>query len=175
MQDPLYRCHCSTEGCYCATIKRAEQKITALYNRYLERAGITRGQYALLVNIQNHPGISVSRLAEQMNLERTTLVRNLKPLENRRLIRDTAQSGRSRSLELTEEGKQVGQPLLPFGNRHSRSLSNRWEKSAPNCCCNCWKKSSPCKGRCASLPLSCRYSVLHLFNTCQSALENIPF
>ena len=20
MQDPLYRCHCSTEGCYCATI-----------------------------------------------------------------------------------------------------------------------------------------------------------
>ena len=47
MQDPLYRCHCSTEGCYCATIKRAEQKITTLYNRYLERAGITRGQYAL--------------------------------------------------------------------------------------------------------------------------------
>ena len=105
MQDRLYRCHCSTEGCYCATIKRAEQKITALYNRYLERAGITRGQYALLVNIQNHPGISVSRLAEQMNLERTPLVRNLKPLENRRLIRDTAQSGRS--LELTEEGKQI--------------------------------------------------------------------
>ena len=29
MQDRLYRCHCSTEGCYCATIKRAEQKITA--------------------------------------------------------------------------------------------------------------------------------------------------
>ena len=97
MQDPLYRCHCSTEGCYCATIKRAEQKITTLYNRYLERAGITRGQYALLVNIQNHPGISVSGLAERMNLERTTLVRNLKPLE----------SGRSRSLELTEEGKEI--------------------------------------------------------------------
>ena len=107
MQDPLYRCHCSTEGCYCATIKRAEQKITTLYNRYLERAGITRGQYALLVNIQNHPGISVSGLAERMNLERTTLVRNLKPLESRRLIRDTAQSGRSRSLELTEEGKEI--------------------------------------------------------------------
>lgn len=107
MQDPLYRCHCSTEGCYCATIKRAEQKITALYNRYLERAGITRGQYALLVNIQKHPNISVSGLSEQMDLERTTLVRNLKPLENRGLICDTAQSGRSRSLVVTEEGKQI--------------------------------------------------------------------
>ena len=132
MQDPLYRCHCSTEGCYCATIKRAEQKITTLYNRYLERAGITRGQYALLVNIQNHPGISVSGLAERMQLERTTLVRTLKPLERRRLLR---------------------------GSRHSRSLSDRWEKSAPNCCCNCWRKSSPCKGRCLSDPLSCRYTV----------------
>ena len=107
MQDQLYQCHCSTEGCYCATIKQAEHKITALYNRYLEKAGITRGQYALLINIRNHPGISVSGLADRMNLERTTLVRNLKPLESRGLIRDTAQRGRSRSLEVTEEGERI--------------------------------------------------------------------
>ena len=97
----------AAEGGYCATIKRAEQKITTLYNRYLERAGITRGQYALLVNIQNHPGISVSGLAERMNLERATLERNLRPLGRRRRNRDAAQSGRSRSLELTEEGKEI--------------------------------------------------------------------
>ena len=55
MQDRLYRCHCSTEGCSCAPIKRAEQKITTLYNRYLERAGITRGQYALLAYVLEFP------------------------------------------------------------------------------------------------------------------------
>ena len=58
--------------------------------RHLEKAGITRGQYALLANIERNPGISVSALAETMDLERTTLVRNLKPLEARGLIVDAA-------------------------------------------------------------------------------------
>ncbi len=107
MKDPLNHCHCSSSQCYCANIKRAEHKITALYNRYLEEAGITRGQYALLVTIEQNPSINVSNLADRMDLERTTLIRNLKPLENRKLIQDTAQCGRSRSLELTEEGQQV--------------------------------------------------------------------
>ncbi len=62
MKDPLDRCHCASSDCYCANIKRAESKITALYNRHLEKAGITRGQYALLANIRRNPGISVSAL-----------------------------------------------------------------------------------------------------------------
>ena len=37
----LERCHCASSNCYCANIKRAENKITALYNRHLEKAGIT--------------------------------------------------------------------------------------------------------------------------------------
>ena len=72
MKDSLERCHCASSNCYCANIKRAENKITALYNRHLEKAGITRGQYALLANIERNPGISVSALAETMDLERTT-------------------------------------------------------------------------------------------------------
>ena len=54
----LERCHCASSNCYCANIKRAENKITALYNRHLEKAGITRGQYALLANIERNPGIA---------------------------------------------------------------------------------------------------------------------
>ena len=50
----LERCHCASSNCYCANIKRAENKITALYNRHLEKAGITRGQYALLANIERN-------------------------------------------------------------------------------------------------------------------------
>lgn len=103
----LERCHCASSNCYCANIKRAENKITALYNRHLEKAGITRGQYALLANIERNPGISVSALAETMDLERTTLVRNLKPLEARGLIVDAACKGRSRSLQLSVEGKET--------------------------------------------------------------------
>ena len=86
----LERCHCASSNCYCANIKRAENKITAL-----------------LANIERNPGISVSALAETMDLERTTLVRNLKPLEARGLIVDAACKGRSRSLQLSVEGKET--------------------------------------------------------------------
>lgn len=107
MSDKLNQCHCSSTECFCANIKRAENKITSLYNRYLEKAGITRGQYALLVHIDENPAISVSALAEKVGLERTTLVRNLKPLKTRGLILDTARKGRSCSLELSESGREV--------------------------------------------------------------------
>ncbi len=107
MKDDLQQCHCNSSDCYCANIKRAENKITGLYNRYLEKAGITRGQYALLINIQESPCISVSALAEKMGLQRTTLVRNIKPLEERGYILDTACAGRSRSLKLSDTGESV--------------------------------------------------------------------
>ena len=107
MKDELQQCHCNSQNCYCANIKHAEHKITALYNRYLEQAGITRGQYALLVHINEFPCISDSLLAQKMGLERTTLVRSLKPLEERGYILDCACKGRSRSLALSDEGKRV--------------------------------------------------------------------
>ena len=95
--------------CYCAKLRRAGNKIASLYNRYLEPVGITSGQYALLSSLKKYGPVSVSGLAEKMELERTTLVRNLKPLEMRGYVQDTAQTGRGRKLELTPEGEQVRQ------------------------------------------------------------------
>jgi DNA-binding MarR family transcriptional regulator len=42
-----------------------------------------------------------------MRLSRTTLVRNIKPLEERGLIIDIAEQGRSRQLKLTDSGSQL--------------------------------------------------------------------
>lgn len=85
----------------------AENKITSIYNHHLEQAGITRGQYALLVHIEENPCVSVSHLAQLVGLERTTLVQKPETAGKQRTVQDTACKGRSRSLELTEEGKQV--------------------------------------------------------------------
>lgn len=93
--------------CYCARLRRAGNKMKNLYNRCLEPMGITSSQYALLSHLKKHGPISVSGLAEKMELERTTLVRNLKPLEAKGYIQDTAHTGRGRQLELTQEGERV--------------------------------------------------------------------
>ena len=125
MNDKLYHCHCNGQDCFCANIKRAESRITALYNRCLEKTGITRGQYAILSNIEQNPSINVSSLAEKMDLERTTLVRNLKPLEARGFIEDTASTGRSRNLCLSAHGKAVLTKARVFWNEAQQTMEQK--------------------------------------------------
>jgi DNA-binding MarR family transcriptional regulator len=63
------------------------------------------GQFSLLKHINQFGPISVSDLAEIMRLDRTTLVRNLKPLEEGGLIEDISTEGsRNRQLKLTPAG-----------------------------------------------------------------------
>lgn len=59
----------------------------------------------MLRHINQLEPINVSDLAVIMRLDRTTLVRNLKPLEEGGLIEDISTEGsRNRQLKLTQEG-----------------------------------------------------------------------
>jgi DNA-binding MarR family transcriptional regulator len=80
--------------------------MTKLYDEYLAPCGLKIMQYSLLRHLDAVGTASVSQLARAMRLERTTLVRNLLPLEKAELIEDTSALGsRSRELKLTEAGK----------------------------------------------------------------------
>jgi len=66
---------------------------------------LTIVQFSLLRHIKLLGPINVSDLASKIRLDRTTLVRNLKPLETDGLIMDISKSGtRNRQLLLTPEG-----------------------------------------------------------------------
>lgn len=62
-------------------------------------------QHAILVNIARADKIGRSALAERLGMDRTTLTRDLKPLENAGLV-DAAESDdrRERLLALSQEG-----------------------------------------------------------------------
>jgi DNA-binding MarR family transcriptional regulator len=95
----------NTEKCYCIGFRRAAKAITAYYDRMLLPAGITITQYSLLSNLYRTAPCSVSALAKTMGLDRTTLVRNMKPLVDAGLIRDLAEEGgRDRQLTVTTPG-----------------------------------------------------------------------
>lgn len=102
-------------SCYCTNLRRAANTVSLLYSDYLNEAGVTVNQFSLLVNLERLENCSVSEFAVYVGLERTTLVRTLKPLIERGLIRDISASGqRNRMLQLTDEGKAVvrqGKPL----------------------------------------------------------------
>lgn len=93
--------------CNCLNMRRASQAITEIYDHYLEPACLSVSQFSILKHICAMEPVSVSELATEIRLDRTTLVRNLKPLEHQGLIHDIAQPGtRNRQLCLTTEGRE---------------------------------------------------------------------
>ena len=94
--------------CYCINLRRAANAVTDLYNRVLLPIGLTVSQYSLLINIGRLKACSVSDLAGYVGLERTTLVRSLKPLFKLGYIEDMSEKGRrSRQLKVTEAGQHI--------------------------------------------------------------------
>ena len=101
--------------CNCINLRRASQAITEIYDEILAPSGLKISQYLLLSNIKCLGPVSVSSVALEIRLDRTTIVRNLKPLEERELIIDVAEKGtRNRQLKLTDKGLEILEKASPL-------------------------------------------------------------
>jgi MarR family transcriptional regulator, organic hydroperoxide resistance regulator len=67
--------------CLCAGFRKAGRVLTKKYDNYLKPSGLKITQYSMLANIARNPGITVSRLAELLIMDQTTVSRNLQVLE----------------------------------------------------------------------------------------------
>lgn len=100
--DPL------TIPCHCANLRRATRMVTQLYDRMLAPSGLKGTQYSLLRYVEHLGPVNMTELAKHMSLDRTTLVRNVKPLEAQGLIASATGSDlRTHELRLTERGREV--------------------------------------------------------------------
>jgi DNA-binding MarR family transcriptional regulator len=70
----------TVRGCTCFKLRRLTRRVTAVYNRALAPTGMRVTQYSLLSNLRGTGGVPLSQLAETLDMDRTTLTRNLKPL-----------------------------------------------------------------------------------------------
>lgn len=93
--------------CYCMTINRAGNAIIDFYDEALSNAGITTKQYSLLLRLSRLEQANIVELAEYVNLERSTVTRNLKILISKGWICDIAEKNkRSHKYIVTEKGKE---------------------------------------------------------------------
>lgn len=91
--------------CNCLNLRRASLSITKIYDQWMAPSGLTVNQFSLLRHLKSMGPVSVSDLSLEIRLDRTTLVRNLKPLEKEALIVDVSKKGtRNRQLQLSEKG-----------------------------------------------------------------------
>ncbi len=103
------------DACHCLALRRGSRHITRLYDTSLARAGVTISQFSILSVIDRHPDIRVSELGTIMVMERTTLLRNLKPLQTEGWISSTKAEGeRAHVFKLTPAGKQRLEQAAPL-------------------------------------------------------------
>src|SRR2546422_8607220 len=92
--------------CHCTRLRQAPSSVSQLYDGHLDGPGLRGTQYAILAALQRLGPTTINALAQDMVMDRTTLGRNIVPLQRRRLIvaskgRD---DGRSKELRLTKTG-----------------------------------------------------------------------
>lgn len=91
--------------CYGIKLRRAAGNVTEFYDRMLQPVGLTLNQFSLLGSINKLGVCSIVQLSKNVGLEKSTLVRTLKPLLAAGYIEDTSIKGsRNRQLKLTKQG-----------------------------------------------------------------------
>jgi DNA-binding MarR family transcriptional regulator len=101
--------------CHCSTLRTAARRATALYDSVMAPYGLRISQYGILVRLRRLGPMSLQSLAAEMVLDRTTMARNLAPLERDGLVTSEAEprDRRVRRMSITKAGLALMQRAAP--------------------------------------------------------------
>lgn len=108
-----------TTPCYCAALRLAARKTTAVYDEELAPLDINIAQYSLLRTIARAGSLSLTELGRSTGLDRSTIGRNTGVLQRRGLI---ATAG-------GEDARQARVMLTPIGTRLLSSAMPLWQRA----------------------------------------------
>ncbi|MBM6702624.1 MULTISPECIES: MarR family winged helix-turn-helix transcriptional regulator [Megasphaera] len=114
--------------CHCFNLRQVTLAVTALYDKYLQEAGITAQQYSILWHSKELGPLSITELASAMNLDRTTLSRNITLLTKRGLLETLPSTGRRRLVQLTGQGQAVFAQAYESWQQAQQQLESRLGK-----------------------------------------------
>ena len=114
------------ESCACHKVRMAARAVTRAYDDALRPVGLRATQLAVLVAVGNDGSMSITALAKLMGMDRTTLTRNVRPLEREGLIAVGLEGWRrSRTLEITKKGQSRLREALPHWERAQETLRRK--------------------------------------------------
>src|SRR5712691_10449353 len=108
------------QECNCLAIRQAARLVAQFYDQLFAPTGLRATQFAILSRLRREGPMSINALANLLVMDRTTLGRNILPLQRDGLI-EVAPSERDRrrhELRLTEAGAKL----------HSAALDH-WEEA----------------------------------------------
>jgi len=95
--------------CHCINLRQASRSITRLYDAALAESGLKVTQYSLLAKISRRGSASLQALANEANLDRSTLGRNIRVLQRSGYVTITEDRNDKRfsRIELTALGTET--------------------------------------------------------------------
>jgi DNA-binding MarR family transcriptional regulator len=94
------------DECNCLAARQAARHITQFYDQFLAASGLRTTQFSILAKLRRLGPMTINTLAAEMIMDRTTLGRNILPLERDGLIavEKGSHDRRHKVVRLTEAG-----------------------------------------------------------------------
>jgi DNA-binding MarR family transcriptional regulator len=118
--------------CACFNLRRASRAVTRLYDEVLAPGGLRATAFVALVLAHAEGQPTLPRLARALGIDRSTLTRNIKPLERDGLVQVTVAKGsRTSTISLTSKGEKALVRCVPLWKEaqtrfESRVGAERW-------------------------------------------------
>jgi len=114
-------------ACVCLGVQRAARAIARRYDEALKPLVLTSGQFSILSSLLRESAEPIGALAAVLGQERTTLTRNLRPLEAAGWVETTpdAKDARVRRVQLAELGRELMRAAIPVWREAQRGSSAR--------------------------------------------------
>ena len=107
----------SFQECNCLAIRQAARHVTQFYDQLFAPIGLRATQFAILSRLRRDGPLTINALAAALVMDRTTLGRNILPLQRDGLIEVVASPADRRRRELR---------LTAAGTEKQRQAAERW-------------------------------------------------
>ena len=114
MKTPSALCACN-----CFAVRQAARHVTKLYESYLAEAHLTSAQFSILGALGEEGAMTMAELASALVMDRTTLLRAMKPLQREDLLKSSAGKADPRQLviSLSSAGLRRLKEALPLWSK----------------------------------------------------------
>jgi DNA-binding MarR family transcriptional regulator len=122
--DP--RCLAASRRCTASQLRRATRVVARLFDEVMASSGLEGTQFSVLVALSLGGDVPMRTLAERLGVDRTTLTRNLKPLDREGLVESAAgDDQRVRLVRMTAKGRRVLEKALPLWEKAQHQVVSK--------------------------------------------------
>lgn len=112
-------------NCVAGNLRKTTRVVTQFYDTALKPIDLKPGQFTVLATLLRHGPLRPVDLAKRLDLDRTTMIRNVKVLTTRKLVRETEGPDTGlKELMLTDAGRKKLEQALPLWQQAQSQIVN---------------------------------------------------